>query len=451
MKIIRKIVPIVLGIGLIFGACQKATLDKYPKESLELKSVPNIQGGSSLEWTPVKSSDFVRYEIFRSSSDSFDVVKGINQIIGTVTDKDITTFALDNEIVVTDSLITSAKQYYKVAAVLKDRKVVSKAINSLSDWLIAMPSGTISLAFNNHQDMYLSSNTGFVQADYVLNTTSRTAQKLDSWPFDHSPFNGSTLESIITMGTKADGSQVILEAASNSSSTIKFYSASDRSFTNQITLAGVSFVYGALLINGVIYAVVQDFSGSERLGTYSSINGSQITTIALSSSSIFTPTMQISADGSTIVIFDKNSFGGSPELYHYQNNNFNYITTLTALFATSGENIAISKDGNTIIRGNSGVIYDRTGTIKGQITNATGFGSRVMILEDDARFIYFDGQSKITLRSCNDGKVIKTINTGLSAATSFNLIPVLVKEKLLIMATLFNGTQSSSILKQINY
>jgi hypothetical protein len=452
MKIASKIVPVVLGLCLIISACQKAKLNKYDKESLGLKAIKNAEGEIMLEWTPVASSEFVRYEIYRAAKDSFDLTKNTKQIIGTVTDKDISTFNLADNFVATDSLITSGNQFYKVAAVLKDRKVLSKSLTTNANWLLAMPSGGISLAYQNHDDIFIISNNSFQPfTNYIFNTNTNSVQKQDSWPFENLPNTSNILDGIINIGTNAAGAQVIIEPSTTSNSAIVLYKATERSMINKFDLAGVNFIYGVKMIKGVIYALVQTNSGQKLIATFSGTNGSLLSSTFLNSSNLSSPKLEVSEDGTTIVIYENSSFSNIPQLFSYVNNTLSYVSTLVGNQANSGEDIAISSDGNTIIRAGTNSIYNRNGTRIAQFTAGSNFNAAVFILSDESKFIYSNGSGSITLRNCSDASLIKVINTGLNPTTTFNIFPIVVKDKLLVMASIFDGGQSTNILKQVNY
>jgi hypothetical protein len=448
MRLFHQILFTSVLATVIFAACNKAPLDKYSKESITLTSRVLSDNETILEWPAVRSSDFIRYEIFRSLNDSFDIVKGIDKIVSTSTDRDLNSFVIDDDEIFTDSLITSANQFYKVAAVLKDRKIASNALPVSSNWLLAMPSGTLDLAYNSSDHMLLTVSSAFQQQFYSYNLSTKQISEEPIWPFENGA-NGQAADNKIRIGTEASGTPVIIEPSSLQSSSVSLYNPSTYEKLKSVALNSVLSIYTAEILNGIIYALYIDNAGNNRLGLFNSTNGSYISSTVLAGSAQTNLTFQVSRDGETIVVYSNNSFSGTPELYRRTNNAINYLTPLAGSSTLNNDDIYLSNDGNTIVRTGNNTVYDKQGNTKGQFTQNSGFNVKAFMLSDNQRFIYFDGTGNFSLRSCADASLIKKIKTDINPSLNFNPQAILVKDKLYIMITSFNGTNTSSTFKQI--
>ena len=131
MKTSAKLILLFISSIFIFSSCKKLDENSYPKDSIVL-SLTAVNGAELLSWTKVNASDFKRYEIYASNKDNIDIIKSTDKLIGTVTDLEKTTFT-PIDALSDSSTILSSKTYFKVAAVLQDRKLSSNVISKNSD------------------------------------------------------------------------------------------------------------------------------------------------------------------------------------------------------------------------------------------------------------------------------------------------------------------------------
>ena len=127
----------LLTLNVTFNSCNKKSSD-YSQTSISLK-INEVNNGIKLSWDRVATSDFVRYEIYRSQSLIPDpsAISPINTslLIGTISNSE-NNFFIDS--------LGIGNNYYRVQVVLKYRNLISNNMNVKSGISVA---GTFNQAF----------------------------------------------------------------------------------------------------------------------------------------------------------------------------------------------------------------------------------------------------------------------------------------------------------------
>jgi hypothetical protein len=437
MKNLKAIIFVLAFSGIGFSGCVKSTSSKYTNESLDLQFKPNLNGTSTLQWSLVNDKELLHYEIFSAPNDTFSVYNSPQHIIGNVVDRNITTFDLSDAEIKVDTVAHPSTHYYKVAAAFKDRKIVSKTLQGPNAYLVAMASGSIILSFNKHNTIYLRSNTNTTKAEtHSFNLESRTFKRKINWPFTRSVSLGG-LQQLYSLGTTNTGQLQILEQTSNPLNFIRCYNPDDGAYIREIPLAGIPVVFSSKMVNGIVYVIGQANSGQAPyyLFAIDANTGTTITSFLLTSSS-FTNRLEVSNDGKTICVFPSQFNIGNCTVYHFENDTFSYAGILNSNASSSlFEDVSMSDNGNIIIRAAARKIYDRNGNKLADIDLTTGNSPRAFILQDNLRFIYFDGFTGFSLRNCADGSVIKEIGIPTHQKNLSSIVPLVINDRLYISST----------------
>jgi hypothetical protein len=440
----------VFTIGI--SACVKSPTDKYVKESLNLEFKPNTNGTSTLYWSLVNDKELLHYEIFCADNDTFGVHNSTGNIIGVVKDRNVTSFDLSEADIQADTVKCPAKHYYKVAAVYKDRKVVSKTLEGPKAYLLAMRSGDITLAFDQHPVMYFrtTTNLGGMQANRI-NLETGAFIKNFNWPFART-LNSGNMQPFYCLGTSAQGEVLLAEHSSSPVNVIKFYNPENSQYIREIPLFGMSTVYNIRLVNGVIFAAANSSNQQLHLYSIDAATGNTIGSIPISAS-ISSPRITVSNDGQTIIIHSTQISSSTPQVFQYQNGMFNILGSLPFTSNTNNiEDLSLSSDAGTILRAPARKIYNKNGTLKAQIDVVIGTIPKSFVLSDNARFIFYDGIESFSLRNCTDGSLIKEISIPFKKANLISVKPIVIKDKLYVLGQVFiNQGNSVAITKAVLY
>jgi hypothetical protein len=433
LKIILTLTAFTLGIG----GCVKSPSDKYVKESLELKFTPNSNGTHTLEWSLVNTTELLQYEIYHADNDTFGVHTSSRNIIGTVKDRNVTSFDLSNADIQADSMVCPKKHYYKVAAVFKDRKIVSKTMEGPPAYLAAMPFGNVVLSFNNHPNIYLRSGTNSSGTNFKthrLNVESGAFNRNINWPFLRA-LTSSSMQSAFSLGASASGQLELAEQTINPVNFIRFYNPDNAQFIREIPLNDISSVNNLKLINGVIFAIANSSNSQLQLYAINSATGSTIGSIPITGTQ-YSPHITVSSDGKTIIIHHTQFNILTPQIYQYNNGIFTNIGILKSNTNSSFfEDISMSSDASIILRAPGRKIYNLDGTTKVDLDITTGGAPRGFVLSDNKRFIFFDGFTGFSLRNCGDGSLIKEIGVPFTQDNINALTPMVINDKLYVSAS----------------
>jgi hypothetical protein len=412
---------------LVLSSCKKISTSIYPKDAIKLE-LKTVNGQRILSWEAIKTSDFKKYQIFASSDSNFDVNKDITKIIGEINDAEKTTFGIKSFIL--DSLVTGGgNAYYKVAAVLQDRKLPSNVLTTTNDILFASNKYTYVNYFPKIGRMFLQNNQTGVTSYFDFNTKKLTNI-------------GSFLNMASAVyGTDANNNPEVL--ATNNSGSLKIYNANTMASITDINYSNNVSVYAMTLVNGNVYVGGQDFStGSYVIYVYDQTNNALKYSYNLAN---IASIMKSSDNGK--VLYTGTNFG-TIDVYAINNDgslSFQGLVNNTSL----NTNFAVNSTGSLFWPGNSNLFFDKNFNTAGIIPSPS-FVTNVAFSENNASVaasLSNNGNIIVSVMdqaTFTESSFIKYENT--AQATISNIVPLYYGNDLYVMSTLFNSTFTSQTL-----
>jgi hypothetical protein len=417
---------------LVLASCKKIDTHIYPRESIKLE-LKTVNGQRLLSWDAIKTSDFKKYQIFASSDSNFDINRDAAKIIGEISDAEKTTFAVKSFIL--DSLVIGGSSaYYKVAAVLQDRKLPSNVLTTQNDILFASNKFAAVNYFPKLGRIFLQSNLNGSTSYFDFNTKTLTNV-------------GSFLNMTSAVyGTDANNNNELLITNNNGSLTI--YNANTMTAIKDITFSSSISAFSYALVKGNVYISGQDFStGSNVIYVYSQADNALLYTYNLNNMAsimIPTPNQKSLYTGTNFGNINLYTINANGSLSFQASNSNSSINT----------NFAVNNNGSLFWPGNGVQFFDNTLNIAGTASTAA-FLSNVAFSDDNTTIAASAninnglGVSILDQATFNEVSFIKFENT--QQAIFNNIVPMFYNNDLYIMSTVFNASftnQTLVIVKQ---
>jgi hypothetical protein len=423
MKITKNILFFILAIVICITSCKKIGVGTYSKDGLTLK-LATVSGKQMITWDAVNTSDFKRYEVYASGTNDIDVVKNTDKLVATITSADKNKFEAAS--IILDSNMTGGKIYYKVAAVLTDRKVASNSIEVASDIIFSSSKYSYSSYIPLLNKIFLANNTTGTLATLDLNT-----KQLQELGF------GSTG---IIAGTNASSGVEFIFA---SSSSCQLYNVNDFSLLHNYFYSNLN-ITGSCLVKGFIYlSAYNSQTGTYGIYIYNEADNSYVTYYP---SNDPIQNMVVSLDQKSMCC---TSNFGTAYMFTIGSNGALTQTGNTSAFSSAMP--VLNKDGSKIILGGSGTVYNKSLSAIGSINNF----SSVFSFSDNNNYIAAPSTSitnSVEIFKTSDYSVLSTINFEVPSNLSlFNTIPIFNVNELYVASTLFNnqtGLQTFIIFKR---
>jgi hypothetical protein len=414
-----------------FIGCKKTDVKSYSKDSLKLE-LKTVNGKRVLTWDIVNTSDFKSYEIYASNDSNLDVTKSPTKLIGTITSFDKNTFGAKSFVI--DSIASGASvAYYKVAAVLQDRKIASNTLRATNDILFANSKYSITNYYPKLGRVYFSNNQTSKTAYYDLATESFVTT------------NAFINMSQVTLGTNANGNP---EFITNNGGGVSIYDANNLQLLHSYSYNNLS-VYSNTLVKGKIYISGQDFLVSSYvINIYDESNNTL--TNSYNTNNVYS---NLLASNSQNRLYCIQNFGGFSLFDIDANGALTLQGSTTNIFTSSLPSI---NDNGTLMWPGSGLIFynnsfAEVGSVSGTnsfITNVS-YSQNNMYIAAGSNISQGSGVSVIDAQTFGEVDFIQFENT--SQLTFFNLIPMFYNNNLYIITTVFNNinnSQTNLIIKQ---
>jgi hypothetical protein len=424
MKTSAKLILLFISSIFIFSSCKKLDENSYPKDSIVL-SLTAVNGAELLSWTKVNASDFKRYEIYASNKDNIDIIKSTDKLIGTVTDLEKTTFT-PIDALSDSSTILSSKTYFKVAAVLQDRKLSSNVISKNSDIIFSSKNVFFQKVIPEKGYVYFSDNSFGNQILINIPNNSRT-------DFSTSVSVTNNSKYAIDNNNQCD---IISATGSN---TFDLYKAEDLSLHHQVNSS--EYFYNFSINKGFLFAAYYNSSISNyEIGSYTLVGNilSKVSTTSIGSNSS-SSTFYISSDGTKLYVADFNYVTS----YNIAANG--QLTKIGQQFSSSFNNFMFMNNNGTKIISNSGDVYNE----QFQMQKSIGFSNTGMynFSEDGSKIVFGGNNNKIELYDGNSLNKIKSINVEVKNQTVNGLTPFFYNNELYCIVQAFdNNTFQQSVL-----
>jgi hypothetical protein len=414
---------------LAIGSCNKTDLSKYNKDSLTLKVVNNLAGDPVLSWDQVATSDFVKYEIYFSGKPDIDITNNTAGLLATIADKDINTFEIPSFLPTIDSANANAtgKIYFKVAAVLANRKLASNALEQQRASIFSSQSATLAVALPELNTVFFNENNFGTQSVNVdLNTGSTSTI---TWPFVINPFfGGAVIKNTIRGGTNAAGEVEATEipnqgAGGLSDNIVRIYSANDFSLIKTFSANLLSTLYGGKMQAGKIFIIGQNLSGNPELQVYDRNSSALVSQFPLPNwGSQYA--LAVSNDASRVYVVDIIQSTCYSLSYNTTTNVFTQTASNASLALTSLASITATPDGEYMMEGSTGKVFNKQLQEVASVANisqSTGLAPIISSVGNGSNFIHCPGNNNVSLYATNTAQKIKstTIAKGINAATAF--------------------------------
>jgi len=408
----RYLFLILLALNFAFIGCKKKS-DNYTQTSISLQ-ITEVNNGIKLSWDKVATSDFVRYEIYRSPSAIPDPTSkepiSSTLLLNSISNSDNHHFV--------DSLGVG-NNYYRVVVVLKYRNLISPNVNVKSGISL---NGSFSQAF-------ISKSLGLLYVRLTSNTFSIIDYKNSTEVFNNVSAGAGTTYYV----TKNENNQEVIYASSASNS-ITEYNASNLNLIKSHLISTPITSFNA--VNGHAYINYNGFQDS--LVTYNLANDTRIDAI----SSLSNDNSIFSESGNLLVT---TSFSTSGLVSSYQigtNKKPTLLQSVTDNFLLW--NICrISPNGNYII-GTNGQLLTKDFVSLGFLENFgfSSFGD--FVFSDDEKFIVAVATPNIQVYSLATLKMISSFSL---SSSSFNQSKIFLDgSTLIIVENVFNQISGQSMI-----
>jgi len=427
MKTSTKLILLFISSIIILSGCKKLSENSYPKDSIVL-SLTTINGTELLSWTKVNASDFKRYEIYASSTDNIDVINSTDKLIGTISDFEKTTFVSIDAFSDTDSILTN-KTYFKVAAVLQDRKLSSNVIGKNSDIIFSGKNLFFEKVIPEKGFLYFANNNFNDQIIIDLENNSKK--------------NVSFTQSISTSTPyfmDADLNYSLLIPTGSYDFTM--YNSENLSINK--TVNHTDYFYNFAMHNNHLFAIYYNPStGGNLLGTYL-LNGNSIslqysinTPNSTSANYIF-----VSNDGTKLYIVLSN------EVAAYNVAMDGKLTYINQQFISSNSNaLTLNQNGSKFIAFNGDVYDDQLQFKKSIGFSNTGF----YCFSQDGSKIVYGNNNQIEVYDATTLNKIKSIPISFKNLTINSITPFFYNNMLYCSAQGFDNNtfqQTNFIIKK---
>jgi hypothetical protein len=325
---------LLIALALLLIGCKKTSVNKYAKDSLELKQVSTTEG-NMLEWTRLNTSDFIRYEVYVHATSNIDITK-LKPVVS-ITDEDQTTINISD--VIPDSLGLAGTLYYKLVGVLANRKVGSNVLSAASN-----------IIYINSDVSFKGACTPLNKVFVINNNTSKISTiditTLAIKAVDQANFNFNTE---INYGRNENGAYRLI---SNTVNTVKTYNIEtalvDKTFNDSTSFE----IFSVALINGYIIVNKHHTNGIYVTEVHSAADYSLISTFNLINSVCYY--IGVNQDNTKFLC----QTNGTSEYFSLSSSGI--PTKIGGAFINNGNgaNSIINGDGSRIISGSQGVVYD---------------------------------------------------------------------------------------------
>jgi hypothetical protein len=429
----NKILNIVFTLFVMligFGACKKTNISSFAKDAISLKK--DLVNTSNITWDKVNTSDFKKYEIFASGKSSIDITSPKN-LIATISDMDINTFDISSIFI--DSLPAGGKIYFKVAAVLSERKIGSNTINETGSIIFSSNLYTYINTIPELNKIILYNGTlgKYVSFDPETGVISSLQNNLFG-------FNGEVI-----YGKNENGQIRIINY---SGGVINICNLETNTIERSFNISG-NQLYSYALVNGFLI-----------LHTYSSASNQFIVEVRRCTDFSLISTFSLMAGNSVRFL----PSGDNTRFVAIPNSNFDYgqlfsinssgdVASLGAstVNSFSGSPFAINQNGTMMIIGNQGAIYNSSMQLISNL-GASSSSTNFTFSQND-NLIAASESNIIAVYDANSLQKIKTINFNNLNSTFqiFGATPKYIKNQLYVVAQAFSNissTQSLLILKK---
>jgi hypothetical protein len=417
----------VFSLSVLIVSCKKTSVDKYPKDNLKL-SIDSSTGTYDIKWEKVYTSDFKKYEVYASSKIDVDITNNL-KLVATINDADVTSFNIGN--VILDSMQSGSKIYFKVAAVLSDRKIGSNTLVTNSPILFSGSNFAYLSSIPELNKIVLIDNTSFPNNVVLFDVQSLTAKYI--------PNDIMFPNSVINYGKNANGNYRAITLNGTEFKIINIEtSVVDHSylFGNGNNIDAFALVNGFILINYYSNSLNQYIVEVRKESDFSLVSNFSIQNGTASQ-------FFLSSDNSTFVAF--NNFGYSSM---FSISNTGLVNLLGSNSLNSSGNIAISPNGSKMVAGAQGQIYNTAMTLIASLTSNSSFGNFSFSQTLNTIAASDVISNAIIIFDANNFQKIKTINlqTGGSASQIFNSVPVFIDNKLYVIGTMFDNVSGAKLV-----
>jgi hypothetical protein len=410
---IKQILFAIFCVAIGLAGCVKTDLTKYSKDSLTLAVKQDANGDDYLEWSAVKTSDFVQYEVYAAGTTDIEIIKNSAQIIATIKDPEITTLEVPSVVNIDSS--SNNKINFKVAAVLRNRKLGSN--------VVAVPRTTIfssntasPLFYMDGTDLFILLSNSATSTMSAVNVADGTISASVNWPFINQAFTFNSFSMPIRGGTNASGTIKITEnllGSSGGGNLVKIYNATTFAEEASLTLTNYQAIYNCAMRNGILYVIGQDVGGNTVLSLHT-VQGSSAPLMSTSYNFNMNSNciLHVSEDGTKAFVLDP--FGSSPSTAY----TINTTTGAIAVAGTANTNSSVGQNayeisgtGNRLINGSSSVLYDAALQPVQTLVNVPGFAGTGCLTADGSKAFWSAGAG--VLATCN----VFDANTGVKTKT----------------------------------
>jgi glutamine cyclotransferase len=397
---------------LVVVSCQKASVKNYAGAKFELTIQTIDDEKFQINWSEIKSADFIRYDIFKSNN-PIPNPKPNEPILG------VLTFTTSNSETkqFTDSLgFTSSKIYYRVVAVLKERSIISNEKVIESNNFIINDAYNTSKVFPELGYIYYSNGPTVTIYDYKNNKIVVENKMTNS--------NGA---SFFNFGFSASGKPEIFTRASSNIFVVLDAKTLEqkRNLDLSALIASTINTNSIVVINGKLYIYAYQ---SNKIYELDANDGAILNSYPANTASDYNTYLVQSKGNTKLFYISSNNYLGRYDV-EGNGNLSNQLAFQNTGSTTITPNLTlISQHGNYMLTGPYGYLFNSNFSYLGSFGVSGSVSYRMFqFLEDESKIIALKSSSNpfvVELRNVLDLSLAKTFtfpsaNSSFSSATVF--------------------------------